>query len=347
MDLRASNSEGKLYTFDNKVVDQNYFATAESRNYCLGLPDWCPCIDCTAKTTSSSTVTIIDGEPDEVSQCKNAETVHSGQLNSCPLSLNRRRKRVPSEDCSENPAAGAATGIKKPQKRAAGHVPEERFSFNIGEDDLETFKKGECPANTTKSTEWAMKNFELWRIARNAKFRDQCPEHWFEDKENLCGWLCRFVAETRKADGGEYTPRSIYLLLAGLQRRIRQANPKESINIFTDAAFKELRNVCDSVFKRLHQKGVGSETKSTPVLTQLEEDKLWESGVLYLNTPIGLLRSVFFYNGKSFCLRGGQEQRGLKLSQITKSVESIGGEDVSCYTYTEFGSKNRQGGFHL
>ena len=86
-------------------------------------------------------------------------------------------------------AAAAATGIKKPQKRAAGHVPVERFSFNIGEDDLETFKKGECPANTTKSTEWPMMNFELWRIACNAKFGDQCPEHWFEDKENLCGWL--------------------------------------------------------------------------------------------------------------------------------------------------------------
>ena len=106
-----------------------------------------------------------------------------------------------------------------------------------------------------------------------------------------------------------------------------------------------MQNVCDSVFKRLHQKGVGSETKSTPVLTQLEEDKLWESGVLNLSTPIGLLRSVFFYNGKSFCLREGQEQRGLKLSQITKSVESVGDEDVSCYTYREFGSKNRQGGF--
>ena len=52
---------------------------------------------------------------------------------------------------------------------------EERFSFVIGEDDLETYKKGECPANTAKSTEWAMKNFEMWRIARNAKFvNDQC-----------------------------------------------------------------------------------------------------------------------------------------------------------------------------
>ena len=88
------------------------------------------------------------------------------------------------------------------------------------------------------------------------------------------------------------------------------------------------------VFKRLHQKGVGSETNSTPVLAQLEEDKLWESGVLNLNTPVGLLRSVF-----------STMQHGLKLSWITKSVESVGGEDVSCYTYREFGSKSQQGDF--
>ena len=175
---------------------------------------------------------------------------------------------------------------------------------------------------------------------------DQCPENWYADKENLCGWLCSFVAETRKANGGEYTLRSLYLLLAGLQRKIRLCNPQESVNIFTDAKFKELRNVCDSVFKRLHQKGIGSETKSTKVLTQLEEDKLWESGVLNLNTPIGLLRPVFFYNGKSFCLRGGQEQRGLKLSQITKSAELVAGRVVNCYIYREFGSKTIKGGFH-
>ena len=92
---------------------------------------------------------------------------------------------------------------------------------------------------------WAMKNFELWCIARNAKFVDpQCLECWFKDKGNLCGLLCRFVTVTRKADGGKYTSRSLYLLLAGLQWKICQANPKESINIFTDVGFKELQNVC-------------------------------------------------------------------------------------------------------
>ena len=71
---------------------------------------------------------------------------------------------------------------------------EKCFSFDIGEDDFESFKKGECLTNTAKSTEWAMRNFEMWCIAHNAKFvNDQCP---YADKENLCGWLCRFVAET-------------------------------------------------------------------------------------------------------------------------------------------------------
>ena len=98
-----------------------------------------------------------------------------------------------------------------------------------------------------------------------------------------------------KADGDEYTPRSIYLLLAGLQQKIRQANSKESINIFTDVVCKELQNVCDSVFKKLHQKGVRSETKSTPVLTQLEEDKLWESGVLNPNTLWDYMEKIFTF----------------------------------------------------
>ena len=68
----------------------------------------------------------------------------------CPLSLNQHRKRVPSEEFSESPIV--ATGCKKPQESTVT-VSEERLSFNIDEDDLETFKKGKCPANTSKSTE--------------------------------------------------------------------------------------------------------------------------------------------------------------------------------------------------
>lgn len=102
------------------------------------------------------------------------------------------------------------------------------------------------------------------------------------------------MSETRKANGEEYTPRSLYLIQAGLQRHLRQVRPSEDLNIFQDASFKLLKNVCDSLFKRLHSKGIGTETKATPVISANEEDKLWESGVINMDTPQGLLRGVFF-----------------------------------------------------
>ena len=54
--------------------------------------------------------------------------------------------------------------------------------------------------------------------------------------------------------------------------------------------------MCDSIFKRLHAKGIGTETKSTPVLSNHKEDKLWESGIINLDMLAGLLKAVFFYN---------------------------------------------------
>ena len=47
-------------------------------------------------------------------------------------------------------------------------------------------------------------------------------------------------------------------------------------------------------------------------------------------SPKALLRAVFFYNGKNFCLRGGTEHRGLNLSQFTRCSDPD-----NHYIYTE------------
>ena len=49
----------------------------------------------------------------------------------------------------------------------------------------------------------------------------------------------------------------------------------------------------------------------------------------------------FFYAGKHFCLRGGEEQRGLSPAQFTRTSNPDG------YKYIEHGSKNRSGGLGL
>ena len=120
-----------------------------------------------------------------------------------------------------------------------------------------------------------------------------CPEEILvtDNKQILCEWLCKFVTEVRKGNGEDYTPRSLYLILAGLQRHIRQVKPSEEINLFQDVVFKSLRNVCDSVCKKLHSKGIGIETKATPVVSSDQEEILWTKKILDLDTPIGLLRT--------------------------------------------------------
>lgn len=46
---------------------------------------------------------------------------------------------------------------------------------------------------------------------------------------------------------------------------------------------------------------------------------------------------MFFYVGKRFCIRGGEEQRNLGPSQFLRSL------DPDCLTFVEHGSKNRSG----
>ena len=53
-----------------------------------------------------------------------------------------------------------------------------------------------------------------------------------------------------------------------------------------------------------------------------DERKFWTCEVVNLATPIGLLSAIFFYNRKNFCLRSGQEQSNLKLSQIHKETST-------------------------
>ena len=141
-------------------------------------------------------------------------------------------------------------------------------------EDIIKFKEGECLLNTEKNTEWVVCNFEAWRKARNKKFEEQCSSNILSstDMKELCDWLCKYIAEIRKTDGTEHTPRSLYFLLAGLQRHIRQLNPSKELSIFHDVEFKPLKNICDSVFRRLHVKGIGTETKATAVVTAKEED---------------------------------------------------------------------------
>ena len=104
-----------------------------------------------------------------------------------------------------------------------------------------------------------------------------------------------------------------------------------------DARFRDLQGTLECTFSDLRKKGVGAEVKRTPVITKEDEDQLWRAGVMGIDTPKQLLNTVFFYVGKVFCLRGGVEQRGLKISQFQRRYSP------DHYVYVENGSKNNSG----
>ena len=116
-----------------------------------------------------------------------------------------------------------------------------------------------------------------------------------------------------------------------------------------DPAFDPLHKCLDSAFRKLHNSGVGAKPKQARVITHDEEHTLWESSILGDKTPESLLHAVFYLNGLNFCLRGGEEHRQLKITQLQRMTvpdPDNPGQMIDCYEYTEFGSKNRSGGLN-
>ena len=109
---------------------------------------------------------------------------------------------------------------------------------------------------------------------------------------------------------------TIFFLLSGLLRRIRviDLDCPNFLNV-KDPQFCEMHTIIDTDFHELRDAGIGAEVKHTSVISKDEENKLWE-GVIGVDMPTSLLRAVFYYTGKSLCLRGGKEHRAPKLSQI-------------------------------
>ena len=234
---------------------------------------------------------------------------------------------------------------KKKLKHNGGLSLCQRF-HRVSEEELDSLIVAKPPTNMAYATKWAVRNFREWMNQRNSRPNlpptQIIPENVLESgsTDDINHWLSLFVVEMRNKKGQPYPPKTLYQL-TGLHRHAITINPQTPHFLNKgNSAFLKLHNVIDNHFKALRKEGVGSEAKHTEIITKEEENKLWTGGILGLTlSPKALLRTIFFYNGKNFCLRGGAEHRGLKLSQFTRCSEP---EDD--YIYTENSSKNRQGG---
>ena len=215
----------------------------------------------------------------------------------------------------------------------------------VSEDKLKGMTVPYVPKNTEQSSKWAMTNFREWFDSYNERNAENtCPEEVLSPScrsDVLCKWLCVFVTETRSKFGKPYPPKTIMSLLAGILRHMRHSNPDYPNFLSKEStSFVSFQVTLDNLFKILRSDGVGAHSGQTEGISSEEENTLWLSGVMNSVSPKGLLRCKFFYVGKSFCLRGGEEHRCLTLSQFTRLHKP------DRYVYSEKSSKNRQGGLY-
>ena len=94
---------------------------------------------------------------------------------------------------------------------------------------LEEYQAPFCPKNTQVNTRWAVKSIDDWVVTYNCRH----PKNPCLDNVCLCNsssvfaaWLQKYVVSIRKNSGEKYPPKTIYLLLCGLQRYVREHKPR-------------------------------------------------------------------------------------------------------------------------
>ena len=214
-----------------------------------------------------------------------------------------------------------------------------RFAIPKTDDEIQRARELAVPAKTVADTKYCNGIFEEWRKYR---MKTNIPAIADMTKKQMQYRLTRFVLEVRKKNGDVYPPNSLHHIVVGIMRHVRWSG-QPNIDFFTDHDFANLRGSLDAEMKRLQKEGVGVVTRQAEILSEAEEETLWEKGLLGDHTPQTLLDTMVFYTGYYFALRSGREHRQLRANPCQIEVIEHPGER-SFLRYTEDISKNHPGG---
>ena len=126
---------------------------------------------------------------------------------------------------------------------------------------------GRVQKNTTQTTSWAHNVWLAWCKAR--KIEKLVAKMSLKELDEH---LTHFVFETRRQDGNPYPPKTLYQLVRGLQRFLREnGRPEAAMFDERNPMFDKSRKVLDARMKQLTSQGVGTATKSAEPLTAEQE----------------------------------------------------------------------------
>ena len=144
--------------------------------------------------------------------------------------------------------------------------------------------------------------------------------------------------------GAKYPPNTIYNIVTGIQRYLREECGRPEVNFMAPQSlnFSEFRSTLDAVMKTLSAQGHGVVSHAENLSVD-DEEKLWNSGAINKTTSKGLSYGVFFYNMKVFGFRGLSEHKQVNAEQYAVRYNHLGHPVL---VFQEHVSKTQQGGLN-
>ena len=143
----------------------------------------------------------------------------------------------------------------------------------------------------------------------------------------------------RKKDGSDNEPDSLWVMIASLDRHLKEA--ASSISIAKDREFVNSRKVLEGKARFPREQGYGKRPRASKALTTEDEGLLWSKGLFGSQSPKSLIATMWFLLTQHFGLRGCQKHHGMYAEDFSFSKDNNGVEYI---TYEENPTKTLQGG---
>lgn len=189
------------------------------------------------------------------------------------------------------------------------------FAAPTKDQDLVKLSCKQFAQETDKKIRWVLNMFAEWKKYRNNIPGYDCIELDLVNvqtitKPNLVYALTRFLAEVKKMDGNDFPPKMLYEILIAVQFHLETLG--FCWKFLEDEAFKDLKFTLDNLMKVRCQSGLGNNVRQAQVITFQEEDIMWNTGVLGVDSLQKLLDTLVYLLGLSCALRAGKEHRVLR-----------------------------------
>ena len=153
---------------------------------------------------------------------------------------------------------------------------------------LQERKENAENTNTKKSTKTWLTVWTTW-----AEEKGYSPDIVSYEAKKLDEKLRKFFAEVRKKDDSDYEPDSLRVMLASLDRHLKEAG--SNISIAKEREFVDSRKVLEGKARYLREQGYGKRPHASKALTTEDEELLWSKGLLGNQSPKSLIATMWFF----------------------------------------------------